>query len=111
MKKGRDIGSEAWILAGILLLATMLRLAGVGSGIPVDNYTWYYHLDEPKVVRAVAEFPSHIWRNHDLRYPTLYPYILALITYPIRSLIQEWPLLFTENDPRLGHWSVYISAD
>lgn len=89
MKKGRDIGLEAWILAGTLLLATGLRLAGVGWEIPVDNYTGYYHPDEPKVIRAVAEFPSHIWRNHDLRYPTLYPYILALITYLIRGLIQE----------------------
>jgi 4-amino-4-deoxy-L-arabinose transferase-like glycosyltransferase len=104
MKKSRLVAPETWILIGILLLGVGLRLAGVGWGIPVDVYTGYYHPDEPKVIQAVAQFPAHIWRNHDLRYPTLYPYVVALVTYPIKGLIQRWAALFATEDPYLGYY-------
>jgi 4-amino-4-deoxy-L-arabinose transferase-like glycosyltransferase len=102
-KIGR-ITPEIWILIGILLLGIGLRLAGLGWGLPVNAYTGHYNPDEPKIPRAIAEFPSYIWRSHYLNYPTLYPFFLALITYPARGLIQNVPLLFTTNDPQLGYY-------
>jgi MFS family permease len=104
VKRIRAITPEIWILTAILLLGIGLRLAGLWWGLPVDAYTGHYNPDEPKVPRAIAEFPSYIWTSHYLNYPTLYPFALALITYPIRGLIQDVPLLFTTNDPRLGYY-------
>lgn len=93
-----------WILAAILLLGLGLRVAGLGWGIPLDPYTGYYHPDEPKIVRAIADFPAHIWSNHDLRYPTLYPYLLAVVTYPLGGLVQQLNRLAGSADPQLGYY-------
>lgn len=73
------------LLLAILAMAFALRIAGIGFGIPLaDDLGGYYHPDEPKIVRAVAAFPAHVVENRDLRYPTLYPYLLGILALPLR---------------------------
>lgn len=73
------------LLLAILAAAFALRIAGIGFGIPLlDDRTGFYHPDEPKIVRAAATFPAHVVENRDLRYPTLYPYLLGLLALPLR---------------------------
>jgi 4-amino-4-deoxy-L-arabinose transferase-like glycosyltransferase len=93
-----------WPLVALLILALALRLPGIVWGLPLDPYTGYYHPDEGKIVRAVQDFPRHILTIHDLRYPTFYPYSIAIITWPLRPLILQAATLAGIADETLAYY-------
>ncbi|HVO73816.1 MAG TPA: phospholipid carrier-dependent glycosyltransferase [Ignavibacteriaceae bacterium] len=69
----------------ILLLAAILRFSGIFWGIPVfDSLVQNYHPDEPKIIKGAFQFPQHILRNNDLRYPTFYSYFLGTLSIPAK---------------------------
>lgn len=81
-------------LIGILLLAAILRFPGIFWGIPVfDSMVQNYHPDEPKIIKGAFQFPQHILRNNDLRYPTFYHYFLGALSIPAKIIFKylSWP--------------------
>ncbi len=77
-------------LVAILLLAALLRLALLFWGFPyIDRYSNFFHCDEQPLKNAIQSFPRDIVERTDLRYPTGYPYLLAVILYPLKILYTQ----------------------
>lgn len=62
-------------LAAVLLLALYLRLQGTRFGLP-----HLYYWDEPTVVNRAVKFGSGDLNPHFFAYPTLYMYVLTLVS-------------------------------
>ncbi|WP_406657580.1 glycosyltransferase family 39 protein [Methanolobus sp. ZRKC2] len=80
----------------VAIVAFVLRIWGITWGIPIGDYSNYYHPDEGKIVNGVFTFPDHIQSNTDLRYPTFYHYSLGILWYPIKAIVD-----FAINDLNL----------
>jgi len=64
-----------WCLASVLLVATALRVWGIGFGLP-----YVEHPDEPFwVIKVLQMIKSSDPNPHDFIYPSLYYYVNALI--------------------------------
>jgi hypothetical protein len=61
----------AWILAGIVMLAAVLRGVGIGYGLPS-----VYNPDEVAILNRALAFSSGDLNPHNFVYPTLYFYVL-----------------------------------
>jgi len=85
----------------VVLCGLALRIAGVFWGLPYPiGARGTYHPDEPKIVGGAVNFPGHIRRNPDLRYPTACHYGLGIFSLPLRGL--------RESDPGLHFALVYL---
>ncbi|MBM4362389.1 MAG: glycosyltransferase family 39 protein [Deltaproteobacteria bacterium] len=62
-------------LAAVLVLALYLRIQGTSFGLP-----HLYYWDEPTVVNRAVRFGSGDLNPHFFAYPTLYMYVLALVS-------------------------------
>lgn len=58
----------------IFLLALLIRLWGIGSDLP-DVVHW----DEPHQLNIAAHFGTGDLNPHDFKYPTLWPYLIAVL--------------------------------
>ena len=77
------------LLILLLIIGGLLRLSGIFWSLPTELYGATYHPDEPKIINAAFEFPTHIIENRDLRYPTAVHYTLGLLAYPLKQLLPE----------------------
>ena len=76
------------ILFLLLLCGLLFRISGVFWGIPPFD-AGFFHPDEPKLIVGAYNFPQDIAERTDLRYPTAYHYIIGLMTWPIKKMIQS----------------------
>jgi len=71
-QSGRSGQASAWLLPAIVLLAAVLRLWGIGFGLPhVDCRP-----DETPILKIALGFGSGDLNPHFFRYPTLHMYLL-----------------------------------
>lgn len=65
---------ESWFLGGILLIGFLLRVWGIGFGLP-----HLYHPDEADIVHRALAFGAGDPNPHFFVYPSFYMYLLFLI--------------------------------
>lgn len=68
------------LLAALALVAVALRLIGIGWGLPGT-----FNADEPHLVNLAVSFGGGSLRPHELKYPSLWPYLL-FIGYGVRFI-------------------------
>lgn len=89
-------------LVSILLVAFILRASTLFWGFPLtDKFASYYHPDEPKIIEGASDFPAHILKNRDFRYPTFLHYFVGIAALPLKLL----PV-----DPELRFNLVYLAG-
>jgi len=92
MSSANKLQTHQWILILILITGLAFRLSGIFWGIRFLNpYTTTYHPDEAKIIDGAVNFPRHVLENTDLRYPTLMPYSIGLISLPLKYLLPADP--------------------
>ena len=77
----------------LLVIALAYRFSGIFWGLPPFSPK-PYHPDEPKIIEGALNFPQDIFQRVDLRYPTGLHYLLGLLTWPAKKLIE-----FLGEDP------------
>jgi len=85
------------VLWCVLLAGFALRVSCITWGLPLDEYTGYYHPDEGKIVRGAMDFPADILHRQDLRYPTFYHYAIGTLTLPVRQASSCWRLMWQKK--------------
>jgi hypothetical protein len=87
----------------LLFVALALRLLSITWGLPLDEFTTYYHPDERKIVVGAMDFPTDILDRQDLRYPTFYHYAIGTLTLPLRWAVALVPTVGAQVDLVLIH--------
>jgi hypothetical protein len=100
LETGLSVGPHVLML---LLVALALRLVSITWGLPLDEYTTYYHPDEKKIVSGAMDFPTDILERQDLRYPTFYHYAIGTLTLPLRWAMALMPGVAAGVDLYLVH--------
>lgn len=83
----KSINSVKWqkLLLGIILMVSLgLRIPAITWGIPINEYTSYYHADEGKIALGINNFPQDFVEREDLRYPTGTHYFTGFILLPLK---------------------------
>lgn len=81
------------ILAGILLLALVVRLLGIQRGLP-----YVYYTDEAVTVNHAVAFGTGDLNPHDFTYPSLYMYVLTGVYGLIYAVGRVTGWLASTND-------------
>lgn len=77
-------------LLAVLVVGFALRLAGIFWGTPLlDPLADFYHPDEGKIVNGAVGFPQHIMTNVQFTYTTFYPYLIGILSLPLRLIFGQ----------------------
>jgi len=101
---------EGFLIGSILLVAFALRASCITWGLPLNDYTGYYHPDEGKIVRGAMNFPVDILHRQDLRYPTFFHYAIGTLTLPVRFGIRQLAPDMPEEKRYLLHYVIARSC-
>lgn len=79
------------ILLAILSVGFLLRISGILWGIPFpDSDVGWYHPDEPYIFNAVIWAMGIITATEALNYPTFFPHLIILLTFPLRLYLDSY---------------------
>ena len=76
------------LLVALLVFSFTYRAYGIFWGLPPFDVA-IYHPDEPKVIWGAVDFPSDISERTDLRYPTGFHYLIALLSWPFVEILGQ----------------------
>ncbi|MHC4874923.1 MAG: ArnT family glycosyltransferase [Planctomycetota bacterium] len=71
-------------LCWLLLFAFVLRATTICWGIPLDEFTAFYHADEVKSWGSAVDFPANYLASENYLYGTAVQYIAGILLTPLR---------------------------
>ncbi|MBI1315088.1 phospholipid carrier-dependent glycosyltransferase [bacterium] len=71
-------------LCWLLLFAFLLRATTIFWGVPLDEFTAFYHADEVKSWGSAVDFPANYLSSENYLYGTAVQYIVGILLTPLR---------------------------
>ena len=108
-REASDMRPSVFLLAVILALAALLRLVGIGAGIPFN-----VGVDEPEIMsRVVQMMRTGDFNPHFFDYPGLYFYVqlgVAVLRFLIGATLGHWTALDQVDPSDFYLWGRAVTA-
>lgn len=76
-------------LCWLLLFAFVLRAVTIFWGVPLDDFTAFYHADEVKSWGSTVDFPANYLASENYLYGTAVQYIVGILLTPLRLALDS----------------------